>query len=168
MRVWLWQTWDFDIDGILVWCSNLWQSDTAYPKSLQNPYEDPMGWMTGYDLPKGVRKPWGNGDGRFLYPPESLQNGPKNTVSFDKPVDSIRLEMLRDGIEDYEYFAMLKRLLAQKGAKLPPEKKNEYEQILKVPADVSTTLTDFTRAPEPTEYHREKLARAISEVLAHE
>ncbi len=76
--------------------------------------------------------------------------------------------MLRDGIEDYEYFVMLKRLLAQKGAKLPPEKKAEFEQLLKVPADVSTTLTDFTRAPEPMELHRAKLAKAIAEVLSYE
>ncbi|MBP5640820.1 MAG: DUF4091 domain-containing protein [Victivallales bacterium] len=166
LRVWLWQSWDFGIDGILVWCSNLWHSATAYPDSLQNPYEDPMGWVTGYDVPKGVRNPWGNGDGRFLYPPESLQNGPQDTVSFDKPVDSIRLEMLRDGIEDYEYFVMLKRLLSQKADKLPPEKKAAYEDLLKVPADVSTTLTEFTRAPEPLELHRAKLAKAIAEVIA--
>ena len=52
------------------------------------------------------------GDGRFFYPPlASVQEGDKGPI-LDAPVGSIRGEMLRDGIEDYEYFVMLKRLPA--------------------------------------------------------
>ncbi|MCP4641325.1 MAG: DUF4091 domain-containing protein, partial [bacterium] len=68
MRVWLWQTWKRRIDGILIWQSNYWTSNAAYPDGLQNPYEDPMSWVSGYSTPGGKRKPWGNGDGRFIYP----------------------------------------------------------------------------------------------------
>ena len=32
----------------------------------------------------------------------------------DAPVSSIRLEMLRDGLEDYEYLCVLRQLLAKK------------------------------------------------------
>ncbi|HEX2972413.1 MAG TPA: glycoside hydrolase domain-containing protein, partial [Tepidisphaeraceae bacterium] len=46
LRVWLWQTWQRKINGILVWQTNYWTSPTAYPdaKHVQNPYEDPMSW----------------------------------------------------------------------------------------------------------------------------
>ncbi len=118
MRVWLWQTWKRGIKGILVWQTNYWTSDAAYPNSLQNPYKDPMGWTSGYSTPKGTKRPWGNGDGRFIYPPEAAAAGSPPAPVLAGPVDSIRWEMLRDGIEDYEYFVMLQRLIAEKGASL--------------------------------------------------
>ncbi|MBP5672416.1 MAG: DUF4091 domain-containing protein [Victivallales bacterium] len=164
MRVWLWQTWDYQVGGILVWASNYWTSPCAYPDSLQNPYEDPMGWVSGYDTPAGVRTPWGNGDGRFSYPPEAAADGKQDGPVLDDPVPSIRMEMLRDGLEDYEYFAMLKRLLAAKGGQLPAAKRAEYESLLTVPQDVTRTMTEFTKDPAPYESHRLKLAAAIAEL----
>ena len=164
MRVWLWQTWDYQVGGILVWASNYWTSPCAYPDSLQNPYEDPMGWVSGYDTPAGVRTPWGNGDGRFSYPPEAAADGKQEGTVMDDPVPSIRMEMLRDGLEDYEYFAMLKRLLAAKGATLPEAKRAEYEKLLIVPEDVTHTMMDFTKDPTPYEAHRLKLAAAIADL----
>jgi hypothetical protein len=55
MRVWLWQTFQRNINGILVWQCNYWTSGTAYPdaKTPQNPYQDPMSWMSGYGTPSG-------------------------------------------------------------------------------------------------------------------
>ncbi|MBR5079437.1 MAG: DUF4091 domain-containing protein [Victivallales bacterium] len=164
LRVWLWQTWDYQVDGILVWASDYWSSPCAYPDSLQNPYKDPMSWVSGYDTPAGVRTPWGNGDGRFVYPPEAAADGKQNGTVMDDPVVSIRFEMLRDGIEDYEYFAMLKRLLAAKGANLPEAKRAEYEALLTVPENVTRTMTDFTKDPATYEAHRLKLAAAITEL----
>ncbi|MBQ9367918.1 MAG: DUF4091 domain-containing protein [Victivallales bacterium] len=164
MRVWLWQTWDFNIDGILIWATNHWTSSCAYPDSLQNPYLDPMSWVSGYDTPKGTKKPWGNGDGRFVYPPEVCADGTAETFVDEPPVGCIRLEMLRDGIEDYEYFAMLKKLLAAKGDKLSASKRAEYEALLKVPADVTTSPINFTGSPAPMEAHRAKLAKAIAQL----
>ena len=164
MRVWLWQTWDYQVDGILVWASDYWSSPCAYPDSLQNPYEDPMSWVSGYDTPAGVRSPWGNGDGRFVYPPEAAADGKHNGPVMDDPVVSIRFEMLRDGIEDYEYFVMLKRLLTAKGANLPEAKRAEYEALLTVPENVTRTMTDFTKDPATYEAHRLKLAAAIAEL----
>ncbi|MCK5863481.1 MAG: DUF4091 domain-containing protein, partial [Candidatus Hydrogenedentes bacterium] len=119
LRVWLWQTWKRAIDGILIWQTNYWHSNTAYPDGLQNPYEDPMGWVSGYSTPIGTKRPWGNGDGRFIYPPlAAVDSGTDNPV-FDAPVSSIRLEMLRDGIEDYEYCVILRDLLEAYKDNLP-------------------------------------------------
>ncbi|MBO7091785.1 MAG: hypothetical protein J6W23_08360, partial [Victivallales bacterium] len=70
----------------------------------------------------------------------------------------------RDGMEDYEYFVILKKLLAAKGDTLLPTKRAEYEALLKVPAGVSASLTQFTTSPDTLEWHRAKLAKAIAEL----
>ena len=150
LRTWLWQSWAEKVTGVLIWTSNLWTSKSMYPDNErpQNPYVDAQAWN-----PRAA--PWGNGDGRIFYPPESvfeditvhnsrLKPGP----NFDEPVGSIRGEMLRDGIEDYEYFTILKGL--------DPE-----NPLLKVPPTVSKALDDFSKSPAGIEAHRKLLAREI-------
>jgi hypothetical protein len=164
LRVWLWQTWQRGISGILVWHTNFWSSWTAYPDTLQNPYEDPMGWTDGFGVAKGTKEPWGNGDGRFMYPPEAASAGTQRETVLDGPVDSIRLEMLRDGIEDYEYLAILQRLLDGKGKSLPEKKRKDLEALLTVPPSISKDLTVFTKDPAPITARRIQVARAIEEL----
>ncbi|MBE0537027.1 MAG: DUF4091 domain-containing protein, partial [Phycisphaerae bacterium] len=163
LRVWLWQTWQRNIEGILVWDTNYWTSSAAYPDSTQpqNPYEDPMGWTSGYSTPDGEKRPWGNGDGRFIYPPEAAANANPPHPVLDGPVDSIRWEMLRDGIEDYEYLAMLKRLIAGNKARLSAAQVSEFESLLEVPESITRSMTEFTTDPAPIEARRRQIARAI-------
>jgi hypothetical protein len=73
--------------------------------------------------------------------------------------------MLRDGIEDYEYFALLKRLLAAQ-SDLPSALRVKAEALLIVPKTVYSSLTSFTTDPEPMVKHRVKLARAIENILS--
>lgn len=146
MRVWLWQTWGEKSTGVLIWDTVYWARGGC--PVVQNPYLDPQCW---YGKDGGLF--WGNGDGRFLYPPPRcfdsegrwIKNGPPIC---DAPVETYRLEMLRDGIEDYEYFAMLSRL----------DPKNP---LLTVPKSVYSSLTSFTIDPDPIKVHRRKLAEAI-------
>ncbi len=164
LRVWLWQTWQRKINGILVWETNYWTSGAAYPDRAhpQNPYEDPMGWQSGYSTPDGQKRAWGNGDGRFVYPPVEAADGNPGRPILEGPVDSIRWEMLRDGIEDYEYFVTLKRLISAKGDRLSATHKAEYTALLDVPAEVTKDMTTFTKDPAAIEQHRDRVARAIS------
>ena len=150
LRTWLWQSWAENVKGVLVWVSNLWTSKSMYPdrNHPQNPYVDPQAWSPS-------ASPWGNGDGRFIYPPESVfedvasrASGLKPGPNFDKPVGSVRGEMLRDGIEDYEYLAILKRL-------------DPANPLLTVPENVSKSLSDFSKSPVGIETHRIKLAHEI-------
>jgi hypothetical protein len=163
MRVWLWQTWQRKIEGILIWSTNYWTSGTAYtdPKHPQNPYEDPASWVDGYGVAKGTKQLWGNGDGRFLYPPAAAADAAPPGPVLEGPVDSIRLEMLRDGIEDYEYLAILRRLLAQRGARLEARQRADFTALLEVPAEITKDMTTFTKDPGPIERRREAIARAI-------
>ena len=167
MRLWLWQTWGENVTGILIWETLWWTSNTAFPDPArpQNPYTDAMSWVGDGSLASGTKRPWGNGDGRFLYPPLAAADARQEEAVLAGPNASYRLEMMRDGIEDYEYFAMLKRLIAEKAAKLSPDAKKRYEELLIVPKTVYTSLTDFTVDPAPMEAHRDVLARAIVELL---
>jgi hypothetical protein len=166
LRVWLWQTWQRKIDGILVWQTNYWTSSAAYPDRAhpQNPYEDPMGWRSGYSTPAGQKRPWGNGDGRFIYPPVEAADAHPDRAVLKGPVDSIRWEMLRDGIEDYEYLVILRRLIEAKGAKLDATQKARYIALLGVPDEITAEMTSFTRDPAPIERQRDRIARTIAEL----
>ncbi len=158
MRVWLWQTWQRGVSGILVWESSYWTSGAAYPDALQNPYADPMSWVSGYGTKTGTKIGWGNGDGRFFYPPENYNKTAAPIIA--GPVDSIRWEMLRDGIEDYEYLAILKRALQNKN--LAPQRRAELEKLLAVPESITKDATTFTRDPAPIEARRAEIAQSIA------
>ena len=163
MRIWLWQTYQRGINGILVWQCNYWTSGTAYPEAgkPQDPYADPMSWTSGYGTPAGKRLPWGNGDGRFIYPPPGARPAAGGDPVMEGPVDSIRWEQLRDGIEDYEYLTILKRKLNEHRATLNPDTLREYEQLLVVPETITRSMTEFTSDGGTVEIRRHLIARVI-------
>lgn len=167
MRLWLWQTWKYGIQGVLVWDTNYWTSHTAYPPpALQNPWQDAMSWTSGYGVPAGTKQPWGNGDGRFLYPPNRDPETDRAKY-LSGPIPSCRWEALRDGIEDYEYFVLLRaevERLRQAGA--DPSLYAEAERLLEVPQEVTGDLTTFTVTPEPIHGHRGRVAEAIERLRA--
>ena len=120
-----------------------------------------MSYKSGYDEKPGEIGYWGNGDGRFLYPPRrdaAVDQAP----CLDAPVNSIRWENLRDGMEDYEYFWLLQqaatRELIWHG---DTEMLKQARALLKVPNDVSQDLTHFTTDPRLMLAHRDQVARMI-------
>lgn len=165
MRIWLWQTFQRNIEGVLVWETTYWNSSAAYPDAShpQNPYTDPMSWTSGYSTPAGDRRPWGNGDGRFIYPPLAAASG-SDTPVLEGPVDSIRWEHLRDGIEDYEYLCILRQRLAERRANLSDATYQRLARLLEVPEDITRSLTEFAADGAPIEKQRERVARAIEEL----
>lgn len=83
-RVAPWLNRRYGITGLLYWSTVCWSSPD------RNPWDDP-----------GFRVRW-NGDGALFYPGRE--------AGIDGPIASIRLKNLRDGLEDYEYFAILESL----------------------------------------------------------
>lgn len=160
-RLWLWQTWKNNVQGILIWNTNYWTTEAAYPDALQNPWDDPQSWRAGG--PPGRK--WGNGDGRFFYPPNRDPNNNKEPF-ISGPVNSLRWELLRDGIEDYEYFWMLQQ---QVNAHEKMGDLNDRQEVwlataknlLKVPDNITSSLVSFAKDPTHLMAHREKLAEAI-------
>ena len=163
LRLWPWQSWQYGVQGILIWATTYWTSSSALPKSLQDPWADPMSYVSGYDFGPGHVGYWGNGDGRFLYPP---RRDPNNATEpcLDGPISSIRWENLRDGMEDYEYFWLLDHEL-DRVLHLPGNANDqlvrEARALLKVPEEISKDLTHFTTDPRLLLAHRDQVARAI-------
>ena len=149
MRMWGWQSWGEDVTGILVWATEWWTGRAAYPdpKRPQDPYLDPMGWGKSWN-PNRIVASWCNGEGRYFYPPLACRDAQQPETVFDEPVSCYRLELLRDGVEDYEYLAMLKRLCPT-------------SPLLKVPAAVYCGLFDYAHDPASMEAQRELVAREI-------
>lgn len=121
----------------------------------------PQSWRAGG--PPGRK--WGNGDGRFFYPPNRDPNNNKEPF-ISGPVNSLRWELLRDGIEDYEYFWMLQQ---QVNAREKMGDLNDRQEVwlataknlLKVPDNITSSLVSFAKDPTHLMAHREKLAEAI-------
>lgn len=165
MRTWLWQSWQNDVVGTLIWATNYWTSDAAFPNELQNPYLDPMSYVSGYDTPAGTKRFWGNGDGRLYYPPLACATDRKagDAPNFEQPVSSIRLEMLREGLEDYEMLYLLREKLAA-AKNLSPADRETYEALLTVPDSITSSMTQFSADPAPIYRQRAKIAKAIEEL----
>ncbi len=145
LRVWTWMAWKWNITGSLIWRANYWTSATAPDEGLQDPWADPMSYRA-----RGGGH-WGNGDGRLIYPPRVDPNEPHEPV-ISGPIDSIRWEMLREGFEDYEYFAMLSRLA---------EGDEEAAALLTVGPEIVESSSEFTRDPQPLYERRAAIAEAI-------
>jgi hypothetical protein len=92
-RVMQWLAWKFRIDGELYYSMN-----EAYGQD-----NDP--WVN-------VRLSGGNGDGTLFYPGRPDRIGGHTGI----PIESIRLKLIREGMEDYEYLAMLARLDGRQAA----------------------------------------------------
>lgn len=83
-RLPLWTMWRYGIKGLLYWSTVYWGSPE------RDVWTDP-GFRNRY-----------NGDGFFFYP--------GTEAGIQGPVTSIRLKVLREGLEDYAYFALLEKL----------------------------------------------------------
>jgi hypothetical protein len=89
-RVPAWVAWRYRIRGLLYWGGMSFWNET------KNPWDD--AWTYGH---KQEESHIYNGEGTLVYPGRE--------VGYEGIAPSIRLKALRDGIEDYEYMAILER-----------------------------------------------------------
>jgi hypothetical protein len=133
-RALFWLTWKSRSTGFLYWSTTWWEGLGGDEAS-------------GFDYRTHAQyvKPWQhmNGDGLLLYPGKDRQ-----------PLASLRLEILRDGVEDYEYLVILKRLVAEV-EKIPTYQTTAGQKVVAHARElmtVSTTelesATQFNRNPE--------------------
>ena len=164
-RLWPWMSWAYGVQGILVWSTTYWTSSSAFPgPEPQDPWLDPMSYVSGYDFKAGYIGYWGNGDGRYVYPPRQARQGPGPCL--EGPVNSMRWELLRDGMEDYEYFWLLEKAAAAAQARGAKALAAEARALLRPPAGVLEDLTHFNTDPRPMLEHRARMARMIERLKA--
>ena len=165
LRVWAWLSRRWGVQGHLVWRVNYWTSSSAFPPpAIQNPWQDPMSYVSGYGYGPGRVGYWGNGDGRFLYPPN--RDPTRDTrPHLEGPVSSIRWEMLRDGVEDYEYFALLQRAIDDLRRARPDHPLlSSAEAVVRVPDGVIVSPTEYSKDPQPLLRHRHRLGELIEQL----
>ncbi len=152
LRMWLWQTWKYHVQGILIWETTWWSSSSQFKNSAQNCWQDPMSYN---DQSSGV---WGNGDGRMFYPPRT----PARQASVEKPIDSIRWEMLAQGVQDWDCFHLLSQLT---GAAIKSGRRDaavrEAQNALQIPSSICLDMTHFSTNPDVMDAWRTKVDVAI-------
>lgn len=153
-RVLFWQTWQHGAKGFLYWCLCFWQGlpvpGTGNPCWPEVPihFKD-LGTAQSFNV---------NGDGVLLYP------GPGLT-----PYPSLRLEVIRDGIEDYEYLSLLARLVNEVEAlpapkRPPPALLARAKDLCQVPAYISRSMADYTQDPRHIFERRTAIGNTIEEL----
>ncbi len=134
-RVPTWLNRQYDITGLLYWTTAGWYNDISpWILPTLGPWESESEDPTEYDTR------YFNGGGILFYP--GLEAG------FDGPVASIRLKNIREGLEDYEYFAIL-------------DQNGEREFVQEMIDQVCPEWWDFTTDPSKLLEIREQLALKI-------
>ena len=98
-RVWGWMMEEWNVDGLLNWGFNRWGKATT-GEGWRDPYRDPLSLIKGH-----LRS---NGDTCLVYPGYYPRYGLDRPTA--GPVASLRLEALRDGLEEREYLRIAKTL----------------------------------------------------------
>jgi hypothetical protein len=135
-----WITARYGMDGILYWATTHW-ADTP------NPWRDAGSFNSGYFCSGGYVL---NGEGYLFYPGDSTEEF-TGQPDVEGPVTSIRFELLREGIEDYEYLWMLRSHGAEEFAR---------EQVRNMVVDVSA----FSRNAEELYRTREAMAERLEQL----
>lgn len=149
-RILFWQTWQKNAVGFLYWQTVYWyglmpkkEGDATWP---QAPWDQTQ--VATY------REFKVNGDGWLIYPGPGVE-----------PYPSVRLENIRDGIEDYEYLWLLRDAVKKaKGAGRSDALVAEAEKLLTVGDDISKTFTDFTKDPEVIQKRRNRIGEMIEKL----
>ncbi len=138
-----WITWRYGLQGILYWDLKDWEE-------VESPWTDPVTFRKGTECSGGGIL---NGEGSLLYPGSQTRQY-TGQANVDGPVSSIRFELLREGIEDYECLWLLKSLgdagLADEAAK-----------------SMVVNVRTFSRKPEELSAWREKVAHRIEQLAGN-
>jgi hypothetical protein len=149
-RLMPWIHWRYGIPGFLHWGMVFWdgENDPARPNTA------------GIDGKKWPDIPWNgsgsrSGDGYLVYPA-------RDGAGF---WPSIRMENLRDGIEDYEYFFLLQKLVAEadaEGGTVPAD----VRELLQIRPELIASPYEYTTDPVALRSTRRRLGDAIERMTA--
>lgn len=155
-RVLFWQAKKAGATGLLYWSVAWWNGLDEFKA------QDGQMINRSIDIAKhqSYTKYKVNGDGILLYPAKNLQ--------FDS---SIRLEIIKDGIEDCEYFSILKAYTeeVENMASLNQEDRAflcQVKELLIVPENIVVDLVSYTSNSNDILSQRSKIADAIEKLIA--
>ena len=138
-RILIWIAWKYGVDGVFTPGANGWG-------------EENKNWPD---------KPWVFSDKN--HPGAALWVYPHRNGT---PLSSIRLEVLRDGIEDYEYLYLLKEKINELEAsgKRCEELVEEAKRLLVIDDSIIESPTSYTKDAERIYTRRERIAQQIEKI----
>jgi outer membrane protein assembly factor BamB len=144
-RILSWMNWKYGVTGILYW-STTYGWTTNPPKEGERWPEIPWNTNSYMDY---------NGDGSLIYP------GPNG-----EPLSSIRLEAIRDSVDDYDYFALLKQLMEEAKARggVDPRLLARAESLLRIPESMVKDTKTYTHDPSILLNRRDEMGETLSEL----
>ncbi len=140
-----WTSWTYDIEGFLYWSSVYW---------------------TGYEGMEGI---WNKPHFREQYWGEGMLLYPGQPAGISGPVTSIRLKLIREALEDYEYMVLASqgeqggRITTEMGRERMifvqrPDPRKEVDRLVR---NVASSFQDWSRDEQDYERARERLAQMI-------
>ncbi len=129
-RIFQWLAWEYRVEGELYF-----NTDEAFGQPTEG----------GKDPWESVLLFGGNGDGTLFYPGRPDRIGGDTQI----PVESIRLKLIREGLEDYEYLHLCEQ------AGLRP-------LATRVAASMATSLYNWDHRPESLYTYRQQMGDALS------
>ena len=148
-RIRFWMMYKYKVDGELYWTVNYW---------TQNP------WIYAMSVNPHGGDNYGNGEGRLLYPPR--KDKPQEPV-IEGPVNSIRWELLREGLEDKEYLHLLEEKIAHLRTRKCNSKKKlllEAEMLIEQANQLVNNLFDYETDPQKLHKLRTKIGKMIEKL----
>ncbi|MBM3239885.1 DUF4091 domain-containing protein [Candidatus Poribacteria bacterium] len=146
-RVLFWMTRKYGVTGFEYYCYNIWEQNYSPDpaKRYPNVKWNADGWSRGWPT---------NADGMLFYP---------------GPITSLRLEAIRDGIEDWESHLVLRDYVEavknRKDASKYSELIDQAERLLKVDDEIVTDFTHYTMDPERLLTEREAMGDLIAQFV---
>jgi Glycoside hydrolase 123, catalytic domain len=142
-RAFFWVCARYDIKGWLYWAINMWRFNAKVTKKWPEIWDE---WDPSYSFTT-------NGMGALMYP------GPNNTA-----MPSARLEAMRDGIEDYNYFKIAEEMLKARKFDNAEQQKEIADFVEKSKHILSPGFTGFLEKTDEFNKLRDKLASYIEKM----
>ena len=147
-RIIFWLCWTLDLKGFLHWGYNAWRAWTGVPVSVPvSPWMD----ATGGSIYCQDRNPLPAGDPHIVYPGREMI------------CSSVRWEVIRKGMEDYEYLWLLADLAGK--APAGPAKENAEDLLAAVRGQVAPTPATHTHDDDLLLSIREEIGEAIAALV---
>ena len=126
-RILFWQTKLYDVDGVLYYMCNDWENAKVWTKKYEHAVNGTI--VDTY------------GNGVLIYPGGALREYIEKYGSdgYPGPIGSLRLESIRDGVEDYDYFTLLDQRFGEGTSDLL------IKQVTTALGDYSTDTELFSR-----------------------
>ncbi|MBM3333912.1 DUF4091 domain-containing protein [Candidatus Sumerlaeota bacterium] len=133
-RVPAWIGWRYEMKGLLYWGS------LSHWSHVEDTWTDPATYQPGNRSRPISKRTTYNGEGLLVYPARD--------VGFDGVVPSMRLKALRDGLEDFDYLALL-------------ESRGLRGKALEIVMPIGPSWFEWARDPQAYLKAREQLAAVI-------